>query len=285
MSKKNNDIFESDSEEEEEIEEEDDEDEQKEEGNEGDDEEEKESQEQQKSEKVEKKTKYKSSIIDIDENEENSEPKKKSQNVFYGIQILGLPYEATEAELRQMFSKYGEILKIYLPKYKNTEKNIGHCYIYYANEESATKSLEMNNYHLGRRYLEISLYNMRNNFSKENSKLDPDDIPLDCTTAFVKNLPYFVTENMVREKFNSCGDINQLRFVYEPNSTKFKGFCYIDFKEHKGLVKALKLNGTFFEGRKLYVDYEQGKPKGNYKNSEEYKKGTSEIHYLNKKRY
>ena len=280
MSKKNENIFESDSEEEEEEEEEeDDEEEQKEEGNEDDEEEEKEIK------KDKKKPQYKSSIIDINEDEENEEPKKKSQNIFYGIQIIGLPYETTEAELRQLFSKFGDIIKIYLPKYKDTQKNTGHCYIYYATEESATKSLEMNNYRLGRRYLEISLYNMRNNFSHENSKLDPDDIPLDCTTAFVKNLPYHVTENMVREKFNPCGDINQLRFVYEPNSTKFKGFCYIDFKEHKGLVKALKLNGNFFEGRKLYVDYEQGKPKGNYKNSDDYKSGTSEVRYLNKKRY
>ena len=232
-----------------------------------------------------KPSKYKTNIIDLNENEENQPTKKKIQETLYGIQILGLPYETTEFELRQMFSKYGEILKIYLPKYKNTNKNIGHCYIYFSTEESATKSLEMNNQRIGRRYMEISLYNMRNNFSKESGKLDPDDIPLDCTTAFVKNLPYNVTEEMVRDKFKPCGEINQLRFVYEPNKIKFKGFCYIDFKEHKGLVRALKLNGDFFEGRKLYVDYEQGKPKSNYKNSDSYKNGTSEVRYLNQKRY
>ena len=231
--KKKNDIFESDSGEEEEEEEEEDE-EQKEEGNEGDDEEEKEKEEI----KIPKKPKYISSIIDLNENEENEPVKKKNQDKLYGIQILGLPYEATEYELRQMFSKYGNILKIYLPKYKNTNKNIGHCYIYFSSEESATKSLEMNNQRLGKRYLEISLYNMRNNSSKESAKLDPNDIPLDCTTAFVKNLPYNVTEDMVREKFQVCGEIKNLRFVYEPNKVKFKGFCYIDFKEHKGLVKA-----------------------------------------------
>ena len=116
--KKKNDIFESDSGEEEEEEEEEDE-EQKEEGNEGDDEEEKEKEEI----KIPKKPKYISSIIDLNENEENEPVKKKNQDKLYGIQILGLPYEATEYELRQMFSKYGNILKIYLPKYKNTNKN------------------------------------------------------------------------------------------------------------------------------------------------------------------
>ena len=109
--KKKNDIFESDSGEEEEEEEEEDE-EQKEEGNEGDDEEEKEKEEI----KIPKKPKYISSIIDLNENEENQPTKKKIQETLYGIQILGLPYETTEFELRQMFSKYGDILKITFTK-------------------------------------------------------------------------------------------------------------------------------------------------------------------------
>lgn len=95
--------------------------------------------------------------------------------------------------------------------------------------------------------MEISLSNIRNNNSKENEKIDLDDVPLDCTTAFVKNLSYYMTEKEVDEKFKTCGDINEIRFVYEPQTNKFKGFCYIDFKEHKGLLKALKLNGTFLE--------------------------------------
>ena len=69
----------------------------------------------------------------------------------------------------------------------------------------------------------------------------------------------------------------------EPQTNKFKGFCYIDFKEHKGLLKALKLNGNFFEGRKLYVDYEQGKPKGPIKPYESSNK--EDTSFLNKKRY
>ena len=283
--KKKNDIFDSDSAEEEEEEEEEEEQEQNEEKENSEKDEEEEEKEKELIEEIKKPQKYKTNIIDLNENEENQPTKKKIQETLYGIQILGLPYETTEFELRQMFSKYGDILKIYLPKYKNTNKNIGHCYIYFSTEESATKSLEMNNQRIGRRYMEISLYNMRNNFSKESGKLDPDNIPLDCTTAFVKNLPYNVTEDMVRDKFQPCGEINQLRFVYEPNKVKFKGFCYIDFKDHKGLVKALKFNGDFFEGRKLYVDYEQGKPKINYKNTESYKSGSTEVRYLNKKRY
>ena len=277
----NHDIFESDDEEEEEEEPEE---EQSENGLEGDDEEEKE----QKDDNENKKTKPNSitknkKIIDINEElEEEKDKPKKSNNILYGILIVGLPFETTETELKNIFSKYGEIVRVYLPKYKNTQKNIGHCYIYFSNEESAQKSLELNNHRIRNRYMEISLSNIRNNnFKDTNEKIDPDDVPLDCTTAFVKNLAYHITEKEVEEKFKTCGDINQIRFVYEPQTNKFKGFCYIDFKEHKGLLKALKLNGSFFGNRKLYVDYEQGKPKKEYKSHEDQK----EVSLLNRKRY
>ena len=279
------DIFESDDDEEEE--EEDQEEEQNENEVEGEDEEEKEEKEE-KDDNENKKTKPKSikknkNIIEINEDlEEEKDKPKKANNILYGILIGGLPYETTEAELKNLFSKYGEIVRVYLPKYKNTQKNIGHCYIYFSNEESAQKSLELNNHRIRNRYMEISLSNIRNNnFKDTNEKIDPFDVPLDCTTAFVKNLAYHVTEKEVEEKFKTCGDINQIRFVYEPQTNKFKGFCYIDFKEHKGLLKALKLNGSFFGNRKLYVDYEQGKPKKEYRNHDDQK----EVSLLNRKRY
>ena len=275
--KSNLDLFESDGDDEESEEQE-----QSENALEGDDEEENEDDENK---KEKNKTLYKNkNIIDINEElEEEKNKQKKSNNILYGILILGLPYETTELELKSIFSKYGQIVKIYLPKYKNTQKNIGHCYIYFEKEESAIKSLELNNHRIGKRYMEISLSNIRNNNFKDNEKIDPDDVPLDCTTAFVKNLTYHITEKEVEEKFKTCGEINEIRFVYEPQTNKFKGFCYIDFKEHKGLLKALKLNGTFFEGRKLYVDYEQGKPKKLYRSYED--TNTEDLNFLKRKRY
>ena len=270
------DIFDSDDEEEEQ--------EQSENGLDGDDEEEKEENEENNSNSKNNSFSKNKDTIDINEElEEEKNTPKKANNILYGILILGLAYETTEAELKNVFSKYGEIVRIYLPKYKNTKKNLGYCYIYFSNEESAIKSLELNNHRIRNRYMEISLSNLRNNNFKGNEKLDPDDIPLDCTTAFVKNLSYNVTEEEINEKFKTCGEISQLRYVCEPLTNKFKGFCYISFKEHKGLLKALKLNGSFFQGRKLYVDYEQGKPKREYKSYKDSQK--EDINFLNKKRY
>lgn len=279
------DIFDSDGEEEEEEEN----------GQEGDDEEEKEEKEEneekeekEKEEKDNEDSKDKENdqnkdilttknIIDLDEEKDK---KKLFTDTIYGIFIMGLPYETTEEDLKNIFSKFGEIIKIKLPKYQNTNKNVGHCYIYFNNEQSAIKSLELDGRKIGKRYMEISLSKPITNHFKDKNSIDPDDVPLDCKTAFVKNLNYNITEQEVDEKFKTCGEINSIRFVYDNQTHKFKGFCYIDFKEHKGLLKALKQNGTFFGGRKLHVDYEQGKPKkGKFTDDNE------DFSLLNRKRY
>ena len=210
-------------------------------------------------------------IIDVNESEEENPPQIKTipqkKNNLYGIFILGLPYETTESELLKLFTPFGEIMKINLPKYQNTSRNVGYCYIYYNNENSAMRSLQLNRHKIGKRYLEITLVK-NNNHCKDNCNIDPDDVPLDCTTAFVKNLSYDTTIKEVEDKFKNCGDINEVRFVNDCQTNKFKGFCYIDFREHKGLLRALKLNNTFFGGRKIHVDYEQGKPKKSHKAEE-----------------
>ena len=270
---KKKDIFDSDDEEEEDENEQD-------EDNEGDKENKEENSQESEKEK-DKKEEELTNKNTIELNEEKDEEKEKPINkTLYGIFIMGLPYEATEVELKNIFQRYGEIIKIKLPKYQNTNKNVGHCYIYYNNEQSAINSLELNKHKLGKRYMEISLSKPITNHFKDNNSIDPDDVPLDCKTAFVKNLNYNITEQEVDEKFKNCGQINAIRFVYDNLTHKFKGFCYIDFKEHKGLLKALKLNGNFFGGRKIRVDYEQGKPKkGKLTNDNE------EYNMLNKKRY
>ena len=277
----------------------DDEDEEEENGQDGDDEEEKEEKDKKENEKKGKEVNdedskeeknnqtqhkddlVKSNTINLKEEDDEEEDKQKVFNdTLYGIFIMGLPYEATEIDLKKIFSKYGDIAKIKLPKYQNTNKNVGHCYIYYKNEKSAIQSLELDKHKLGKRYMDITLSKPITNHFKDKEAIDPDDVPLDCKTAFVKNLNYNITEQEVDEKFKTCGQINAIRFVYDNNTHKFKGFCYIDFKEHKGLVKALKLNGSFFGGRKIRVDYEQGKPKkGKLTDDNE------ELNLLNRKRY
>ena len=221
------------------------------------------------------------------ENKKEIKNKKDYKESCNGIFINGIPYETTEDELRELFSPYGKIELIKLPKYQDSGRNIGYCHIYYSSYSSASKALELDNYTLGKRYLKVSLANKNSDELNESEKIDPNDVPIDCLTAFIKNLPYETNEKEVGDKFRSCGKIKAIRFVYNSKTKKFKGFCYIDFKEHNSLLKALELNGKDFQGRKLQVDFEQNKPKKGYKfnyQNLDSKYNREEINLLNRKR-
>ncbi len=247
-------------------------------------EEEEEEKEEKKPKKETKKNKKNKKISKKDNDNKNTINSNESCN---GIFINGIPYETTEDELRELFSPYGDIELLKLPKYQDSGRNIGYCHIYYTSPESASKALELDNHTIGKRYLNVSLANKNSEQLNKTMKINPNDVPVDCNTAFIRNLPYDTTEKDVGDKFRSCGKIKAIRFVYNFQNKKFKGFCYIDFKEHNSLLKALELNGKDFQGRKLQVDYEQNKPKKgfkyNYQNLDS-KYNRETINILNRKR-
>ena len=270
-----------------------------------------EEEEEQEEKEDKKNNKFNQDIIELDEEEDNKENSKKEEKNNYskkskkedkknkkippknsnkscnGIFINGIPYETKEEELRQLFSKYGNIEILKLPKYQDSGRNIGYCHIYYSSPESASKALELDNYTLGQRYLNVSLANKSSDQLNISEKINPNDVPVDCLTIFIRNLPYETTEKDVGDKFSSCGKIKAIRFVYNSKNKKFKGFCYIDFKEHKSLLKALELNGKDFQGRKLQVDFEQNKPRKGFKYNYatlDSKYNREKINLLNRKR-
>ena len=262
--------------------------------------EEKEQEEEEIEEKEKEEQEENPEIINIEEKEDKQNDKKKkdknknkkskeqkSKEPCNGIFINGIPYETTEEELKELFSPFGEIEQIKLPKYQDSGRNIGYCHIYYTSVDSANKALELDNYTLGKRYLKVSLANKSSNELNKTQKINPNDVPVNCLTAFIRNLPYESTEKEIGDKFRSCGKIKGIRMVYNSKNKKFKGFCYIDFKEHNGLLKALELNGKDFQGRKLQVDFEENKPKKGYKynyQNMEAKYNREEINLLNRKR-
>ena len=235
--------------------------------------------EEEEKEKNEEKEEEEIEEYEKEENKKNksqNQKKEKNQKKTNGIFISGIPYLTKEEELKDLFSKYGTITEIKLPKYQDSGKNRGYCHIYYDSKKSALKALELNNYTIGNRYLTVEMAKMNKEElndeikTKKQNKINQSKVSINCTTAFVKNLPYDISEKEVGDKFRSCGKIKSLRFVYNSKNKKFKGFCFIQFNEHKSLLKALELNGKEFKGRILKVDFDEGKPKKSYKYDNEH---------------
>lgn len=49
-------------------------------------------------------------------------------------------------------------------------------------------------------------------------------MPSDCTTIFIKNLPYDSSEDEVGDLFRHCGKIENVRFVFHSQKKHFKGY-------------------------------------------------------------
>lgn len=104
---------------------------------------------------------------------------------------------------------------------------------------------------MGNRYLDIKAAKGKN----DNSKIYKVTIPVGCKRLFVKNLPYTMVDDDVKNEFKSCGVIEDVRLIRNWSNKLFKGFAYIDYKELGSVKKAIdKYHGKPFKGRTLVLD-------------------------------
>ena len=102
---------------------------------------------------------------------------------------------------------------------------------------------------------------LRVNFSSQKPDRKPGFGSGSSSTVFVGNLPYSVTEDSIREFFEGCGEIKQVRISKTPEG-EVKGFGHIEFCDKEGATEAVKLAGNALDGRPLKVDFAAEKPMG-----------------------
>ena len=82
------------------------------------------------------------------------------QNKLY---VGNLPFSADEAQLRELFSAYGEISELAMITDRDTGRSKGFAFITFATQQAADKALEQDGKDLGGR-------NMRVNIAQEREK-------------------------------------------------------------------------------------------------------------------
>ncbi len=64
-------------------------------------------------------------------------PKRMPTKLFVG----GIPFRATEEELRAHFSQFGEVLSVYIPMDRETGRPRGFCFVEMAEDAAADKAI------------------------------------------------------------------------------------------------------------------------------------------------
>jgi nucleolin len=166
--------------------------------------------------------------------------------------IGGLAFEATEPDLRQLFSKFGEIDKISMPFRDGSPSGI--AFVSFTSPASAQEALVLNNTEFMGRFLRISFSSGKKNRPAGQNSFQPSRQQAgSSSTVFVGNIPYTANEDMIQEFFGKCGDIKQVRLAKLPTG-ELKGFAHVEFYETDAAVKAVALAGTQIEGRAVKVE-------------------------------
>ncbi|RHY25558.1 hypothetical protein DYB32_008237 [Aphanomyces invadans] len=142
------------------------------------------------------------------------------------VLVAGLPMAADDAALAAKFEPFGPMFQAKVVLDNNTGKSRGFGFVTFQTYESALDAVRGMDQSVG------------------------------CTTVFVGNMPYEITEDLLRKVMSVCGEIKAIRFAEDITTKEFRGFGYVQFFEGEACEKAVQtLHGAVVMGRPLKVDY------------------------------
>ena len=183
----------------------------------------------------------------IDTAESNETPAENLK-----IFVTGLPWKATDAEVKDFFKGCGKIVSAEVP-FDESGRSSGTAYVVFSKRSEVDSAIELNGqiWPGTERWLKIQ----EARASTPRSPGVPGVKPEGCNTVFIGNLPWDVDEDQIREIFSPCGEINRIRFATNPETGDFKGFGHVEFFDGNSTDAAVKLAGTDVNGRAIRVDY------------------------------
>jgi len=170
--------------------------------------------------------------------------------------IRGLPWKASEDEVKDFFASCGEIEHIELPL-QDDGRSSGTAVITFADIDACEACLKMNGQDFNGRWINVKYSTPKPIVAPR----EPSEKPEGCTTVFVGNLSFNIDEETLRASFAECGEISEIRFSEDKETGDFKGYGHIEFVNPESTDKAIEMAGTEIMGRAVRVDYAADKRK------------------------
>jgi len=194
-------------------------------------------------------------------------PKKKidldgstseSLKVFVG----GLPYSATEEQIKKDFGECGEITDFHMPKNEEGQPR-GIAFITFATQEGLDAALKYDGDDYGGRMLKVNKAGEKGKGKdKGKGKGDKGKGKGDKgkgkgersneNTVCVRGLPFETTDEAFKKDFEECGEVERCNLLKNEDG-RAKGIAFVTYKTEEGFKKALEYNETDYGGRTIYV--------------------------------
>jgi RNA recognition motif-containing protein len=165
-----------------------------------------------------------------------SPQQETSSNTNQKIFVGGIPHNISQSELSRYFSKFGEVVRVDLPRNAKNGKLRGFSFVHFSSIASVDNVFSCKVHKLKGKKMAIR----RAMKSTDASNLTKN---LQNKKLYVSNLPKSnqITEEMIHKFFDS-------------NQKKFRGFCYVIMKDQQDFERILSMEESIsFFGNKLSI--------------------------------
>ncbi|XP_071514077.1 RNA-binding protein squid-like isoform X2 [Panulirus ornatus] len=155
--------------------------------------------------------------------------------------VGGLSWETTEKELREYFSKHGEIDSINVKTDPNTGRSRGFAFIVFSVPETIDKIINAGDHVIN------------------GKKVDPKKAKARHGKIFVGGLKPDLSDDDIKNYFGQYGNIIEVEMPFDKQKNQRKGFCFITFEHETVVTDLLKTPKQSIKGHE--VDVKKATPK------------------------
>ncbi|KKY18758.1 putative pre-mrna splicing factor [Phaeomoniella chlamydospora] len=160
--------------------------------------------------------------------------------------VTNFPPEADENYIRDLFSKYGNIVDIRFPSLKyNTHRRF--CYVQFRLNSEAQAATELDGYLTGDN---LKLVSKVSNPLNKQERTGPME---EGREIYVRNIDWGLSESDLASIFQKYGTVESVR-IPRGVGNKSKGFGYLVFSSKEEATAALEMNEQTIKARQIHVE-------------------------------
>ena len=171
------------------------------------------------------------------------------------LYVGNLPYSVVESDLEGLFSAFGKINEVLIPKDRDTGNVKGFAFVTLDDDVEAEKAAQdLNGQDVGGR--KIIVNEAREKGSAPVAKGDYKKKKL-----YVNNLPFKMTEAELTDLFSPFGAVEVAKIIQDRDTGRSRGFAFVTMGNSSEAAAALSgLDGKDVGGRAVMVKEAENKP-------------------------